>query len=114
MSLLIIILVTLAFIVGLLLIRKYTSVEFVAHARLLWRTWSVWLGSIGAVIGAALLQFPDAALNAWNMLPPDLKSYVPPHILSYISPTLMGLAVAAQYIRQPKLKERAEQMRGDQ
>ena len=114
MSLLIIILGALGIFIGLLLIRKYTSVEFVAHARLLWKTWSVWLGSIGAVIGAALLQFPDAALNAWNMLPPDLKSYVPPHILSYISPTLMGLAVAAQYIRQPKLKERAEQMRGDQ
>lgn len=104
--------IVLSAIIILLLIRKYTSVEFVEHARLLWKTWSVWLGSMGAVIGAAVLQFPDAALNAWNMLPPDLKTFVPPHILSYISPTLMALAVAAQYIRQPKLKSRADEMRG--
>lgn len=99
-------------VILLLLIRKYTSLEFVEHARLLWKAWSVWLGSIGAVIGAALLQFPDAALSAWNMLPPDLKSFIPPHLLSYISPCLMGMAVIAQYVRQPKLKSRADEMRG--
>lgn len=104
-------LVVLFAVVVLLLIRKYTALEFVEHTRLLWKTWSVWLGSVGAAIGVILLQFPDAALNAWNMLPPDLKSYIPPHILSYISPALMGLAVAAQYVRQSKLKSRADAMR---
>lgn len=104
-------LIVLTAIIVLLLIRKYTSLEFVEHARLLWKAWSVWLGGVGAVVGAALLQFPDAALNAWNMLPPDLKSFIPPHILSYISPVLMGMAVAAQYVRQPKLKSRVDDMR---
>lgn len=106
-------LIIIAAIIALLLIRKYTSVEFVDHARLLWKTWSVWLGSVGAAIGVILLQFPDAALNAWNALPPDLKSYIPPHILSYISPALMGLAVVAQYVRQSKLKSRADALRTD-
>lgn len=104
-------LAALSLAVLLLLIRKYTSLEFVQHARLLWKTWSVWLGAAGVTIGTALSQFPDAALSAWNMLPPDLKSFIPPHILSYVSPALMGLAVAAQYIRQPKLKSRADEMR---
>lgn len=105
-------LIIIAAIIILLLIRKYTSLEFVEHARLLWKTWSVWLGGVGAAVGAVLLHFPDAALSAWNALPPDLKSYLPPHILNYISPALMGLAVASQYIRQPKLKERADEIRG--
>ena len=97
----------------LLMIRKYTHIEFVEHARLLWKTWSVWLGAVGASLGAIFMQFPDAALNAWNSLPPDLKSFVPPHILSYVSPCLMGLAVVAQYVRQPKLKNKADEMRGN-
>lgn len=104
-------LIVLAAIIVLLLIRKYTSLEFVEHAHLLWKAWSVWLGGIGAMIGAVVSQFPDAALNAWNTLPPDLKSFIPPHILSYISPAMMGLAIAAQYVRQTKLKSRVDEMR---
>lgn len=98
-------------IVALLLIRKYTALEFVAHARLLFKAWSVWLGAISAAITGYMMQFPNAALDAWNSLPPDLKGYIPPHLLGYISPTMMVLAVLAQYVRQNKLKDRADQMR---
>ena len=35
----------------LLLLRKYTRLEFVAHASLLLKTWSVKLGAIGALVG---------------------------------------------------------------
>lgn len=107
-------LIIIATIIVLLLIRKYTSLEFVAHAKLLWKTWSVWLGAVGAGTGAIMMQFPDAALNAWNTLPPDLKSYIPPHILGYISPAMMGLAVVSQYVRQSRLKARADEIRSEQ
>nr|HCF8320304.1 Rz1 family lipoprotein [Klebsiella variicola subsp. variicola] len=57
----------------LLLLRKYTRLEFVAHASLLLKTWSVKLGAIGALVGMWAQSFPDAALHAWAMLPaPDL------------------------------------------
>ncbi|MBY4887721.1 hypothetical protein K5Y32_07215 [Pantoea sp. DY-15] len=100
-------------IIALLLIRKYTSLEFVAHAKLLFKAWSVWLGAISAAVTGYMMQFPNAALDAWNSLPPDLKSFIPPNLLGYISPTLMVMAVLAQYVRQNKLKDRADQMRGN-
>lgn len=106
--------IILLMIVALLLIRKYTSLEFVAHARLLFKAWSVWLGAISAAITGYMMQFPNAALDAWNSLPPDLKSFIPPHLLGFISPTMMVLAVLAQYVRQSKLKDKADQMRDSQ
>jgi len=102
--------VVLVLIIGLLLIRKYSSIEFVTHAKLLFKTWSVWLASAGAAIGAAIQSFPDSALQAWAVLPPDIKGYLPPNILSYISPTLVVLAVLAQYVRQPKLKQKRDEL----
>ncbi|WP_411813740.1 DUF7940 domain-containing protein [Erwinia tracheiphila] len=97
-------------VIVLLLVRKYTSLEFVAHTRLLFRTWSVWLASVGAAIGATVQSFPDTALHAWAVLPPDIKGILPPNILSFISPTLVVLAVLAQYVRQPKLKDQRDQL----
>jgi Ca2+/Na+ antiporter len=112
MTFLIWLLIIVVAIVVVLLIRKYTSLEFVAHAKLLFRTWSVWLASAGAAIGALAQSFPDAALHAWAILPPDIKSVLPPNIVSFISPTLVVLAVLAQYVRQPRLLERKQQMDG--
>lgn len=111
MTFLVWLLIIFLMVIGLLLIRKYTNLEFVAHARLLFKAWSVWLGAISAAVTGYMVQFPNAALDAWNSLPPDLKSFIPPGLLSYISPTLMVMAVLAQYVRQNKLKVRADQMR---
>ncbi|WP_277966713.1 DUF7940 domain-containing protein [Pantoea trifolii] len=113
MTFLVWLLIIFAMIIALLLIRKYTSLEFVAHAKLLFKAWSVWLGAISAAVTGYMMQFPNAALDAWNSLPPDLKSFIPPNLLGYISPTLMVMAVLAQYVRQNKLKDRADQMRGN-
>lgn len=113
MTFLVWLLIIFVMIIALLLIRKYTSLEFVAHAKLLFKAWSVWLGAISAAVTGYMMQFPNAALDAWNSLPPDLKSFIPPNLLGYISPTLMVMAVLAQYVRQKKLKDRADQMRGN-
>ena len=96
----------------LLLLRKYTRLEFVDHARLLLKTWSVRLGTIGALIGVWAQSFPDAALHAWAMLPPDIKNILPPNIVAMISPALVVLAVLSQYVRQPALKDKADELKG--
>ncbi|MBL1560163.1 hypothetical protein ELD58_10485 [Klebsiella pneumoniae] len=70
----------------LLLLRKYTRLEFVGHASLLLKTWSVKLGAIGALVGMWAQSFPDAALHAWAVLPPDIKNILPPNIVALISP----------------------------
>lgn len=110
MSILVFFAVLLAVIVVILLIRKYTSIEFVSHARLLFRAWSVWLGSIGTVLGIYLTSAPDTLITQWNQLPPDLKSMLPTNIAQYISYMLIALGIISQFIRQKRLVERKQQM----
>ncbi|MBS0967707.1 hypothetical protein JK232_02260 [Nissabacter archeti] len=110
MTFLIWLLIVLAIIIGVLLIRKYTNLEFVAHAKLLFKAWSVWLGSAGAALSAAMQLIPDAALTGWNMLPPDIKSFLPPNYLSIIGSFLMVMAVLAQFIRQRKLLNQKQRL----
>lgn len=102
--------VILTTVVGVLLIRKYTTLEFVEHARLLFKTWSVWLTSLGSAISAWVQSFPDAALNAWNILPPDIKSFLPQQYLGYIGAFMVAMGVIAQFVRQRKLLERKQQL----
>ncbi len=97
-----------------LLVRKYSSVEFVAHARLLFRAWSVWLTGAGTLLGVYLASAPDAIISAWNMLPPDLKAMLPVNIAQYVSYFIVALGVIAQFIRQPKLVDRKQQMDAQQ
>ena len=102
-------LLALVAVLVLLLVRKYTRLEFVGHARLLLKTWSVRLGAAGALVGVWAQSFPDAALHAWAMLPPDIKDILPANIVAMIGPALVVLAILSQYVRQPKLKEKADE-----
>jgi len=104
--------IVLVAIIAVLLIRKYSSLEFVAHARLLFKAWSVWLASVGSAISAWVQSFPDAAMKAWDSLPPDIKSFLPPHYLGFIASFMVAMAVISQFIRQPKLLEKKQQMDG--
>ena len=63
MKMIIFALLVLVAVLVLLLLRKYTRLEFVAHASLLLKTWSVKLGAIGALVGMWVQSFPDAALG---------------------------------------------------
>lgn len=90
-------------IIALLLIRKYTALEFVGHAPLLHKTWSVRLNALAFTIGGWLVAFPDAAMHAWGILPPDIKSILPPNTMQIISYVLIGASVLSQYVRQNKL-----------
>ncbi|AMG57744.1 hypothetical protein [Pantoea vagans] len=103
-------LIIFAIIIALLLIRKYTSVEFVAHARLLFKAWSVWLASLGSMLSAWVQSFPSAALDAWTSLPPDIKDMLPHNYLGLIGAFLVAMGVISQFIRQQKLLDRKNQM----
>lgn len=98
-------------IVALLMAQRYTRLEFVAHAKLLFKTWSVWLASFGAMLGAWIQSFPETAIQAWTFLPEDIKGYIPHDILGYISQGMVVLAVLAQFVRQSKLKDKAVELR---
>lgn len=104
----------LAFVVGIVIVlfiaHKYTRLEFVAHAKLLWKTWSVWLIGAGTALGVYLAAVPDALVQAWLMLPPDLKAMLPVNVAQYISYALIALGVVSKFIRQPKLDQQRKEL----
>lgn len=110
MSILIFVCVVVVIITVVLTIRRYTSVEFVSHARLLFRAWSVWLTGVGTALGVYLASAPDAIITAWNMLPPDLKSMLPVNIAQYVSYLLVALGIVAQFIRQKHLAREKQKL----
>lgn len=104
------ILIILAAVIAVLLIRKYTSLEFVAHAKLLFKAYSVWLASVGSALSAWVQSFPQNALDAWNVLPPDIKSFLPQNYLGMIGAFMVAMGVIAQFIRQKKLLASKQEM----
>lgn len=90
-------------VIALLLVRKYTSIEFVDHAAQLHKTWSVRINAAAFTLGGWLVAFPDSAMHAWAILPPDIKSILPPNVMQIISYVLIGASVLSQYVRQNKL-----------
>lgn len=90
------------------MIRKYSSVEFVSHAKLLFKAWSVWLGTAGTAIGTFFLSFPDAAIQAWNFLPGDLKSVIPVNYMGFISYFMIAMGILSQFVRQKKLARQVQ------
>ncbi len=103
MKFLIFILFVLAVIFIIWRISRGGKIEIVAHAKLLFKTWSVWLASLGSVTGAWVQSFPDAATNAWSELPEDVKSFLPQHYLGLGAAFMVAMAVIAQFVRQRKL-----------
>lgn len=99
-----------ALVIALFLLRRYTRINFVAHARLLFKAWSVWLTGIGTVLGVYLASAPDAIITTWNMLPPDLKAMLPVNIAQYISYFLIALGILSKFVRQPKLAEQRKEI----
>lgn len=73
--------------------------------RSFWRFWSVRFTFLGGVLLTLVTSFPDAALQAWLMLPQDLKQFIPPHYLQIVSVGLLLLSILARLITQPKVAE---------
>ncbi|WP_370255995.1 hypothetical protein, partial [Erwinia sp. 198] len=89
---------------------KNGIIQLVTHAKLLFKTWSVWLASAGSAMGAWVQSFPDSASSAWNGLPEDVKTVIPQHFLGFLASFMVAMAVIAQFIRQKKLAAEKEQL----
>ena len=98
-------------IIILLLLQRFTTLQFVSHARLLFKTWSVWLASLGSMLSAWAQSFPSAAVDAWSVLPEDVKAILPHNYLGLVGAFMVAMGVIAQFVRQQNLlnaKEPAE------
>ncbi|MGC0959804.1 hypothetical protein WKH22_18145 [Pantoea agglomerans] len=99
-------------IIILLLLQRFTTLQFVSHARLLFKTWSVWLASLGSMLSAWAQSFPSAAVDAWNVLPEDVKSILPHNYLGLVGAFMVAMGVIAQFVRQKNLLNAKEQSEG--
>lgn len=97
------IIAVLSVIIILLLMQRFTTLQFVSHAKLLFKTWSVWLASLGSMLSAWVQSFPSSALNAWQTLPEDVKSILPHNYLGLIGAFMVAMGVIAQFVRQKNL-----------
>jgi len=66
-----------------------------------WRWWSIRLTAIGAAITGTLIVAPESILQAWALLPADLRADLEPY-RGYIALAAFGLAIAARLIERPK------------
>ncbi|HAB24546.1 MAG: hypothetical protein E7J63_03155 [Pantoea sp.] len=97
-------------VIVLLIMQRFTTLEFVAHARLLFKTWSVWLASLGSMLSAWVQSFPAASVDAWNTLPEDVKSILPHNYLGLIGAFMVAMGVIAQFVRQKNLVQQKQQL----
>ncbi|QCA05395.1 hypothetical protein [Pantoea vagans] len=99
-------------IIILLLLQRFTTLQFVSHARLLFKTWSVWLASLGSMLSAWAQSFPSAAVDAWSVLPEDVKAILPHNYLGLVGAFMVAMGVIAQFVRQKNLLNAKEQAEG--
>lgn len=97
-------------VIILLLLQRFTTLQFVSHARLLFKTWSVWLASLGSMLSAWVQSFPSSAVDAWSSLPEDVKSILPHNYLGLIGAFMVAMGVMAQFVRQKNLLNEKRQI----
>lgn len=80
------------------------KLELIEDWRNFWRFWSVRLGVIGSALTGFLVVFPDQALQAWALLPADLKAYLPEKYMPLVGVAIFVLSMIARVIKQSKLQ----------
>ncbi|WP_380181878.1 hypothetical protein [Kalamiella sp. sgz302252] len=92
-------------VIILFILQRFTTLEFVSHAKLLFKTWSVWLASVGSALAAWAQSFPQSAVDAWNSLPEDIKGFLPHNFLGMLGAFMVAMGVMAQFVRQKTLAQ---------
>lgn len=70
-----------------------------------YKLWSIRLGALGAGVVSILVAFPDVALNAWAIMPADLKAFIPPNYMPLIGVGIFVMSMLVKFIPQNKLRE---------
>jgi len=78
--------------------------QLIANAKQWYKMTSVWFSGLAATIITLSTAFPDAALQAYLMLPQEFKQFIPQTTLRYIVVVIILLSIFARLVKQPKLK----------
>lgn len=72
------------------------------------KLWSVRLQLIGLALLGFFAQFPDVALDAWNMLPADIKALLPETFVRWFGFVFLVASPIARFIKQSNIVRPAE------
>jgi hypothetical protein len=81
------------------------KLRLIENWRDFWRFWSVRLGIVGSAVAGWLIAFPDHALQAWLLLPPDLKAVLPEEHMPLFGVGIFVLSLLARVLKQSKLEK---------
>lgn len=77
--------------------------QLIDNVEKFWKFASVQFTAVAAAIMTFATAFPDAALNAYLMLPAEFRTFLPPDALKWIVVVMLVLSILARLIKQPKL-----------
>lgn len=81
-----------------------TEMKLIEGWQKFYKLWSIRLGALGATIVSILVAFPDVALNAWALMPADLKAFIPPNYMPLIGVAIFVMSMVVKFIPQNKLR----------
>lgn len=81
------------------------KIRLIEEWRKFTKFWSIRLALLGTLLTAFIDRFPDAALQAWNFLPAEFKTFIPQDYLKYVAYILLAASLVARIIKQKKLEE---------
>lgn len=73
-----------------------------------WRFWSVQLAALGTFLTGILIAFPEVTLQAWALLPADLKGAIPPQYVPLIGVAVFAASIIARLVQQRKLQQQQD------
>lgn len=79
-----------------------------------WKLWSIRMGLLGTTLMGFLLAYPEAALDAWNMLPQDMKDTLPDQFVPFVGMVIFMLSMFARVIKQTELGQQPPQLPQEQ
>lgn len=69
------------------------------------RFFSVQGGTLGALALLIFVEFPDAALAVWGLMPHELRSVIPPEKMVYVSLIFLAFSIIGRLIKQEKPRD---------
>ncbi len=82
------------------------KIQLIPHWREAWRYWSLRLTTLGTLLITYLTASPEAVLQAWAVLPEDIKAFLPPNYSKFVAIGILALGAVARIIKQPKAEEK--------
>lgn len=81
------------------------KIELIEGWRKWYKLWSVRLVILGTTLTGWFLASPDAFLNVWLMLPPELKAVLPPDVIKYVPIFILASGTLSRLVKQKKLPQ---------